>query len=225
MTCLHRAIVVLFVLGAAALAPLAPASAQFTVGPIANQVGGEIYIGTRLDTGRGTVAFQPANGGACTFWVIGFSINGGLLEYVNVIGSKKGDIISFPTLNGGPNQLCGHTWGPLITNGHPIEVASDDGNDTLINVSVPNVFLDGGRGNDQILNFPSVDPDTRSRGYTGNDVFFSDAGDYLEGQDGDDLFCMGGRASHVNGGAGFDRMCGDTADTVLGIQETNCMCF
>jgi Ca2+-binding RTX toxin-like protein len=61
-------------------------------------------------------------------------------------------------------------------------------------------------------------------GEAGNDVFYIDDGDYALGEDGEDIFCMGGRASFINGGAGYDKMCGNTADSVSGIQERDCTC-
>lgn len=220
-----RLIVSLCALFATSLAlSAAPADAQIA-GPIRSQVGGRIFIGTPEDSMVGEVAFQPEDGGPCRFWQIGFSLNGGLQGYINVFGSLKADIISFPDFNGGPNELCGLAWGPLITNGHPLEVTADDGNDTIINTTVPNIYIDGSRGNDQLLNWPSFHAQTALVGFDGADVFFTDPEDYLRGQNGNDLFCMGGRASYIDGGSGTDRMCGDTADEVRSIENRDCMCF
>lgn len=176
---------------------------------------GTVIIGQ--SGGRAVAVNQGGNN--CALHVL--SQSGGLAEHTVIRSPANKNMSIFVAF--GEHTLCGFTITPLITNGRTLIIDSSGGNDVIWNLSTPRVAIYAGHGNDTVVNLTN-DPVFFANGWDGNDTLFGGNNSTMIGGYGDDYFCVlqNQVAAEVNGGAGWDALCG--AALTGNIEELRCGC-
>jgi Ca2+-binding RTX toxin-like protein len=220
---------------AAGFSALSPTSASALKTVTAGSIGARHVWITMVDRGDGlkqyVVYLKPSLADAgkidgC-YWVqIGNQF--GLTDDVDVFGDSSVNDMYFVQSQYN-YTVCGrtYTFRPIQHNGYWVDLHGAGGNDSLIGSTDPGSFLYGDGGHDTIsaraMNSMSYVPKVFAG--SGNDTLYAlTANVSLEGNSGEDLFCLDTFYAHAVealGGSEWDTRCGSAA-TMTDIQESSC---
>lgn len=186
----------------------------------AQALDGIIYVGM-LDGIGSAVKMTKWNDGTCNApeFISGSTVDG---LYQNVwVGAKPYNPMAVITVAAN-TQVCDHWITPLRTNGYLVHIQGGPHVEWMINFGVSGILMFGG-GNNDILYNPFGSNFTYADGEEDNDYITGASGTTAYGQGGDDTFCTVSQFFSVNGGGGYDTLCG-SAVYQSGIDNTACAC-
>ena len=160
--------------------------------------------------GQATFIVQPWDGSPCQAYPLGI---GGLNNHYRLIGT---DSVDWWTFAGSSTTVCGFAVTPINQNGFHLDFEGNLGDDVLFGGYQDN-WVYGGDGNDAISLGRAQEAE--GHGWGGNDKLMS--GNHLDalmwGDWDNDLFCVPRTTTAwiVNGGGGYDKLCGNAEETPL----------
>lgn len=186
----------------------------------AQALDGTIYVGM-LDGIGSAVQMTKWNNGACDApqFINGSTVDG---LYQNVwVGAKAYNPMSVIVVAEN-TQVCDRWITPLRTNGFLVHIQGGPHVEWMFNFGTSGILMFGG-GNDDVLMNAFGSAFTYADGQEDYDSITGSAGTTAYGRGGNDSFCALGQFFSVDGGSGYDTLCGSAVHKTS-IENQNCTC-